>query len=37
MKIDVEGHELKVLTGLRKTLIQNKCFIQIEMLKRTLQ
>ena len=31
MKIDVEGHELKVLTGLRKTLIQNKCFIQIEI------
>ena len=31
MKIDVEGHEFKVLTGLRKTLIQNKCFIQIEI------
>lgn len=31
MKIDVEGHELKVLKGLKKTLIQNKCFIQIEI------
>ena len=31
MKIDVEGHELKVLKGLKKTLIQNKCFVQIEI------
>lgn len=31
MKIDVEGHELRVLKGLRKTLVQNKCFIQIEI------
>lgn len=30
IKIDVEGHELNVLRGLKKTLIQNHCFIYIE-------
>ena len=31
MKIDVEGHELNVLEGLRKVLQQNKAIIQIEI------
>lgn len=29
-KIDVEGHELKVLTGMRNTILCNKVFLQIE-------
>ena len=31
IKIDVEGHELKVLEGLKKVLQQNKAIIQIEI------
>ena len=31
MKIDVEGHELNVLQGLKKTLDSNKCILQIEI------
>ncbi len=31
IKIDVEGHELNVLQGLRKTLDANKCILQIEI------
>lgn len=30
IKIDVEGHELNLLRGLKKTLIKNNCFIYIE-------
>ena len=30
IKIDVEGHELKVLKGMKKNLINNNCFIYIE-------
>ena len=32
IKIDVEGHELKVLKGLKKTLINNNAIILIEIL-----
>ena len=31
IKIDVEGHELNVLHGLKKTLDLNKCILQIEI------
>ena len=31
IKIDVEGHELNVLHGLKKTLDSNKCILQIEI------
>ena len=31
IKIDVEGHELNVLHGLKKTLDSNKCVLQIEI------
>ena len=31
IKIDVEGHELNVLYGLKKTLDSNKCILQIEI------
>tara|TARA_B100001057_G_C22666085_1_gene877894 strand:+ start:219 stop:998 length:780 start_codon:yes stop_codon:yes gene_type:complete len=31
IKIDVEGHELKVLNGLERTLKTNRCIIQIEI------
>lgn len=30
VKIDVEGHELQVLQGMERTLIDNVCFLQIE-------
>jgi len=30
-KIDVEGHELNVLEGINKTLVNNKCILQIEI------
>ena len=33
-KIDVEGHELKVLKGLRKIISENKCILQIEIFKK---
>ena len=33
IKIDVEGHELNVLNGLKKTLDSNKCILQIEIFK----
>lgn len=29
-KIDVEGHELKVLDGMRQTIARNKVFLQVE-------
>ena len=31
IKIDVEGHEIKVLNGLEKTLKSNNCILQIEI------
>ena len=31
LKIDVEGHELNVLEGINKTLVNNKCILQIEI------
>ena len=31
MKIDVEGHELDVLRGMRRTLRENECLLQIEI------
>ena len=31
LKIDVEGHELNVLEGINKTLVSNKCVLQIEI------
>ena len=31
IKIDVEGHELSVLLGLKKILTNNKCILQIEI------
>jgi len=34
IKIDVEGHEFKVLEGLNKVLKKNKCVIQIEIFKK---
>jgi len=30
IKIDVEGHELDVISGMKKVLIQNNCILQIE-------
>lgn len=30
IKIDVEGHELKVLDGAKKLLVNNKCILQVE-------
>ena len=33
-KIDVEGHEFKVLKGLRKIISENKCILQIEIFKK---
>jgi FkbM family methyltransferase len=34
IKIDVEGHEFKVLEGLQKTIKYNRCIIQIEIIKK---
>ena len=34
IKIDVEGHEFKVLEGLKKIIRNNKCIIQIEIYKK---
>ena len=34
IKIDVEGHELNVLEGLKNTLLNNKAIIQIEIFKK---
>ena len=34
IKIDVEGYELEVLMGLKKTISQNHCIIQIEIFRR---
>ena len=31
IKIDIEGHELNALLGLKKTLISNQCILQIEI------
>ena len=31
LKIDVEGHELNVLKGLKKIINQNNCILQIEI------
>ena len=31
IKIDVEGHELSTLKGLKRNLLQNKCLILIEI------
>ncbi len=31
IKIDVEGHELAVLTGARRLLSQNQCWLQVEI------
>ena len=32
VKIDVEGHELSVLSGMKNLLLQNNCYLQIECL-----
>lgn len=32
IKIDVEGHELQVLYGMKKLLAENDCFLQVECL-----
>jgi len=34
LKIDVEGHKLNVLEGINKTLVNNNCFLQIEIFKK---
>ena len=34
IKIDVEGHELSVLKGLKNLIEKNKCIIQIEIFKK---
>ncbi len=31
VKIDVEGHEIQVINGMRETLTRNKCLLQIEI------
>jgi len=30
IKVDVEGHELDVISGMQETLMNNKCFVQVE-------
>ena len=37
LKIDVEGHELKVLEGINNTLTNNKCILQIEIFEKNFQ
>ena len=37
IKIDVEGHELSVLKGLKNLIKNNKCIIQIEIFKKNLK
>lgn len=34
IKIDVEGHEFQALEGMKKTLVNNHCFIQIEAMEK---
>tara|TARA_B100000963_G_scaffold322742_1_gene307005 strand:- start:1294 stop:2049 length:756 start_codon:yes stop_codon:yes gene_type:complete len=36
IKCDVEGHEYKVIEGMKNTLIKNNCLIQIEIFSRNL-
>jgi FkbM family methyltransferase len=37
IKIDVEGHELSVLHGIRNLLINNKCILQVEIFERNFE
>ena len=37
IKIDIEGHEFYALQGLKKTLISNKCILQIEIFKKNFE
>ena len=37
LKIDVEGHELNVLKGINKTLINNNCILQIEIFEKNFE
>ena len=37
IKIDVEGHEIKVLNGLENTLVNNKVIIQVEIFQTNFQ
>ena len=37
IKIDVEGHELNVLKGLKKTINKNNCILQIEIFKQNFE
>ena len=37
LKIDVEGHELNVLKGLKQIINQNNCVIQIEIFKKNFE
>jgi len=32
VKVDVEGHELKALSGMRELLVRNECYVQVECL-----
>lgn len=36
MKIDVEGYEYEVLNGMRQTLLNNRCFLMIEIFRENL-
>tara|TARA_B100000575_G_scaffold198371_1_gene160507 strand:+ start:402 stop:1178 length:777 start_codon:yes stop_codon:yes gene_type:complete len=37
LKIDVEGHEFNVLKGIKNTLVNNKCIIQIEIFEKNFE
>ena len=37
LKIDVEGHELNVLKGLKKIINQNNCILQIEIFEKNFE